>query len=225
MRERGGGRAVGPPPSFLRGPRRVRSGVSVVVDNVCFAYPRGHGHRAGCAAEEHGQRDEHGGSGGDLLHHVSFGVAPGERLGVTGPNGGGKSTLLRLLLGELRPSGGQITLDGLDPAAAVARGRVGFVPQDEALAARRLPVTLGDLVTSGLCGVGWRGLLDVPDRPAVLLMDEPAAGLDAAGTADLIALLDTVTDAAAVIVSHEPAVLASCHRRATLDRTLRDRAA
>lgn len=48
------------------------------------------------------------------LSDCTFDVARGEILGLLGPNGAGKTTLLRLLLGYLKPTGGQATIDGLD---------------------------------------------------------------------------------------------------------------
>ncbi len=49
-----------------------------------------------------------------ILHQVSLAVRPGEFLAIIGPNGCGKSTLLKLLAGLLRPSAGQVLIDGLD---------------------------------------------------------------------------------------------------------------
>jgi manganese/iron transport system ATP-binding protein/manganese/zinc/iron transport system ATP- binding protein len=60
-------------------------------------------------------------NGSPALADVSFEVAAGERGAVLGPNGGGKSTLFRVLLGQLRPQRGQIDL----------AGRCGYVPQGE----------------------------------------------------------------------------------------------
>jgi ABC-type Mn2+/Zn2+ transport system ATPase subunit len=56
-----------------------------------------------------------------VLEDVSFAVAAGERVAVLGPNGGGKSTLFRVLLGELEPRRGSVR----------ARGALGYVPQTE----------------------------------------------------------------------------------------------
>jgi len=56
-----------------------------------------------------------------VLEGVSFTVDPGQRIGVLGPNGGGKSTLFKTLLGELEPLSGTFT----------ATGRFGYVPQTE----------------------------------------------------------------------------------------------
>jgi energy-coupling factor transporter ATPase len=56
------------------------------------------------------------GSGEPALSDVSFGLRPGEYVGVVGPNGGGKSTLVRLLNGLLRPESGSVRVSGHDPA-------------------------------------------------------------------------------------------------------------
>ena len=50
----------------------------------------------------------------EILSDVSFTVNNGEMLVITGPNGGGKSTLAKLLMGINRPTGGKIYLDGRD---------------------------------------------------------------------------------------------------------------
>jgi len=56
------------------------------------------------------------GSESKALSDVSFELRPGEYVGVVGPNGGGKSTLVRLLNGLLRPGSGRIGVLGHDPA-------------------------------------------------------------------------------------------------------------
>ncbi|MGW0593087.1 ABC transporter ATP-binding protein [Streptosporangium sp. NPDC002607] len=53
-------------------------------------------------------------SGKVLVREVSLDVAPGEVVALVGPNGAGKSTLLRTLYRALRPTSGQVTLDGED---------------------------------------------------------------------------------------------------------------
>ena len=68
-----------------------------------------------------------------LLQNVSLAVRPGELLAVVGANGAGKSTLLKLLSGDLKPSAGEVLLDGKSlsqwPAAALARRRAVLTQQ------------------------------------------------------------------------------------------------
>ena len=74
---------------------------------------------------------------GDFLavNRVSFSVEQGEVVGYLGPNGSGKTTTIRMLLGLLRPSGGSARVFGLDPAHESERilPRVGYMSQKSAL--------------------------------------------------------------------------------------------
>ena len=63
----------------------------------------------------------------EVLHNVSFQIGRRELVAVVGPNGGGKTTLLKLLLGALAPRFGSIRVLGATPEEA--RPRVGYVPQ------------------------------------------------------------------------------------------------
>jgi len=66
------------------------------------------------------------------VDHVSLQVEAGEVMGLLGPNGSGKTTILRILTGYLLPSSGTARIAGLDVVddALAARGRVGYVPED-----------------------------------------------------------------------------------------------
>ena len=67
-----------------------------------------------------------------IVRQISLRIAAGEVLGVVGPSGAGKTTLVRLLVGSLQPSTGHVRLDGADVTAwpDADRGRhVGYVPQ------------------------------------------------------------------------------------------------
>jgi urea transport system ATP-binding protein len=68
-----------------------------------------------------------------VLHGLNMAVAPGEIVAIMGRNGMGKSTLLKSLIGLLKPRGGRVSLNGRDVSAAETYERVaagmGFVPQ------------------------------------------------------------------------------------------------
>jgi zinc transport system ATP-binding protein len=100
-----------------------------------------------------------------VLEHVSLAVEDREFLGVVGPNGGGKSTLLKLILGLLEPQAGSIRVLGRTPRQA--RRALGYVPQYPAFA-RDFPITVEDAVLMGRLGRGsWLGGYSLADRKAV----------------------------------------------------------
>jgi len=69
------------------------------------------------------------------VDRVSLEVGAGEVMGLLGPNGSGKTTILRILTGYLRPSSGTARIAGLDVVhdSLAARARVGYVPEDAPL--------------------------------------------------------------------------------------------
>jgi len=67
-----------------------------------------------------------------VLHDISFAVSPGEVVALVGHNGAGKTTIMKLLLGLIRPTQGAVRVLGHDPAgsnAAEARLGMGFLPE------------------------------------------------------------------------------------------------
>jgi zinc/manganese transport system ATP-binding protein len=85
----------------------------------------------------------------ELFGGLSFQLGRGEFLAVLGPNGSGKTSLVRLLLGLTRPSAGRVTVEGREPSTN--RACVGYVPQQRAFD-RDLPLRGRDLVRLGLDG-------------------------------------------------------------------------
>lgn len=86
------------------------------------------------------------------LDNITLRVAHGERLGILGPNGGGKSTLLKLILGLLTGSEGEIRVFGKSPAQARRAGLIGYVPQKPEIELA-LPLSAKEVVT---LGASWR---------------------------------------------------------------------
>lgn len=82
-----------------------------------------------------------------VLQDVSLNVRKQDFLAIIGPNGGGKTTLLKIILGLLRPQSGTVLVDGREPSAA--SGMIGYVPQDIHLNSS-FPVTALDVVQMGL---------------------------------------------------------------------------
>jgi ABC-type bacteriocin/lantibiotic exporter with double-glycine peptidase domain len=68
----------------------------------------------------------------DTIQDISLDIAEGKFIAFVGPSGGGKSTLVDLILGLLAPSSGSITISGLKPVDAIKKwpGSIGYVPQD-----------------------------------------------------------------------------------------------
>lgn len=101
---------------------------------------------------------------GKGLVGVSFSVAPGERVGVVGPNTAGKSTLLRLLSKVLAPHRGAVLIHGRDVSRvgrlALAR-EVAVVPQDFHVA---FPFSVGDVVLMGRYPHATSGAWGAHDR-------------------------------------------------------------
>ena len=84
-----------------------------------------------------------------VLKHINLGVEEGEFLGLVGPNGGGKSTLLKIILGLLKPTFGQISVMGKTPEGG--RDRIGYVPQFASFP-RDFPISVQDTVLLGRLG-------------------------------------------------------------------------
>jgi len=96
-----------------------------------------------------------------VLEGVNVTIDRGEAIAIVGPNGGGKTTLLKLILGLLRPDAGTVRVFGLAPAQA--RLRMGYMPQHTAHDLQ-FPVTVMDVVLMGCLGkpgvaglFGWHG--------------------------------------------------------------------
>ncbi len=114
--------------------------VAVEYRNVTFSYAKSNG-EAGVPA----------------LKDVTLDVRVGERLGVLGPNGGGKSTLLKLTLGLLKGNSGSIRVFGLSPEEARKERLIGYVPQrNESELAFPISVRQAVALSAGLRVSPWK---------------------------------------------------------------------
>jgi zinc/manganese transport system ATP-binding protein len=114
-----------------------------------------------------------------LWDGLSFDLAEGEFLAVLGPNGTGKTSLLRILLGLLEPSAGSALVAGRPPRER--RATIGYVPQQRVFD-RDMPLRGRDLVRLGLDGHRWgAGRLSVNERAR---LDRALVEVGAAAYAD-----------------------------------------
>lgn len=88
-----------------------------------------------------------------VLQSVDLAVEKGEFLGIVGPNGGGKTTLLKVVLGLLEPTIGEVLVLGGRPAEG--RKAIGYVPQFAAFR-RDFPITVEEAVLLGRIGIAPR---------------------------------------------------------------------
>ncbi|MGJ8603093.1 MAG: metal ABC transporter ATP-binding protein [Marivita sp.] len=172
-----------------------------------------------------------------VLRHVDLTIEPGEIVTIVGPNGSGKTSLLRAIIGANKPAKGEIVRKpGL---------RIGYVPQrlhidptlpitvdrfmrlgtqashDDCVAALQT-AGVTDLVTrqmSRLSGGQFQRVLlarALINRPEVLLLDEATQGLDQPGSAAFYRQIEAVrrdTGCAVLMISHELHVVMSASDR------------
>lgn len=88
-------------------------------------------------------------NGERLFSDFTFSIKPGSYTAVIGPNGGGKTTLLKVLLGLLSPTAGQVRIFGKSATSTEARRRIGYVPQRGGLIELTFPATSEEVVNAG----------------------------------------------------------------------------
>lgn len=122
---------------------------AIVLDNVCFRF----------------------GEGPPVLENVTITIPEREFIGVVGPNAGGKSTLLKIVLGLYQPDRGRVRVLGDSPLKA--RQRIGYVPQYPTFS-RDFPTDVMHAVLMGRLGLtrGFGGYTDLDRASAMSAMEE-----------------------------------------------------
>ncbi|WAJ28116.1 ABC transporter ATP-binding protein [Antarcticirhabdus aurantiaca] len=169
-----------------------------------------------------------------VLRGFDLKVRPGEFLAVVGRSGGGKSTLLRLVAGLDRPSGGRVEIGGrpvagLNPAVRLLFQEARLVPWQSVV--QNVGIARGPgwreaaeraLADVGLDGRGgeWPSVLSggqkqrvalaraLVSRPGILLLDEPFGALDALTRIEMHRLLDGIWRArgfTTILITHDVA--------------------
>lgn len=100
-------------------------------------------------------------NGRQVLQNVTLTVPDGEFLAIIGPNGGGKSTLVKLMLGLLKPNTGHISVLGRAPGKAARL--IGYMPQDVSIN-RSFPISVMDVVLMGRLRHRGRSMITPHDR-------------------------------------------------------------
>jgi zinc/manganese transport system ATP-binding protein/zinc transport system ATP-binding protein len=173
------------------------------------------------------------------LEDVSLKIWPGQFVAIVGPNGGGKTTLLRTILGMVPPLSGSVSLRG-QKLTRRTLDHVGYVPQLETID-WNFPITVEEVISMGFFvknrwfgGIGakeQRKLHEIMDRlnlgglgkrhirelsggqqqavfigrallgdPGLILLDEPASGLDISSRDDVIHFLHEINHQGVAIV-------------------------
>ena len=191
--------------------------------------------------------------GREVFAGVNFAVAAGEALTVTGRNGAGKSSLLRIIIGLLRLAGGRLALEGGDPELSIAE-QAHYLGHQDALKgslsvaenlhfwAQFLGARAVD-ADNVLDAVGLRALAALPAaylsagqrrrlsiarliavRRPIWLLDEPTSTLDAAAAARLVDIMRGHLDAGGLIIAASHAPIGlSDSRELRLDQTIASR--
>ena len=117
-------------------------------------------------------------TGTPVLDQVNLEVKDGDYAILTGENGSGKSTFLKLLLGELKAQEGSITVNGKDISATFGKGDLGYVPQNSISRNQNFPATVEEIMMTGVYSSSWkarfRAKKEIPRLKAALAEMEMA---------------------------------------------------
>lgn len=87
-----------------------------------------------------------------VVKDVSFSINKGDFVGLIGPNGGGKTTIIRLILGLILPDKGKVFLFGANPVSLKNKSKIGYIPQRTSNFDFGFPATAEEIVSLGILG-------------------------------------------------------------------------
>ncbi len=160
-------------------------------------------------------------SAGPALEDVDLDVMPGDFVGLIGPNGGGKTTLLRIILGLLEPDAGTVEVLGRPPRE-VSRW-IGYVPQQSRLDPDA-PATVLDVALMGRLGASpWgfrhakgdvRLAREALDRMEVLPLERRRVGELSGGQRQRVLIARALASQARILLLDEPLAGVDLHMEA-----------
>ncbi|MFA5450266.1 MAG: metal ABC transporter ATP-binding protein [Clostridia bacterium] len=110
-------------------------------------------------------------SGLKVLDALSFSVQKGEFISILGANGSGKSTLFKLILTELYPDKGKISLFGKPVGRQTEWRKVGYLAQNSISLSENFPASVLEVVTTGLYAGFMRGLFSGGKQKAIAALE------------------------------------------------------
>lgn len=167
--------------------------------------------------------------GRTVLENVCLEVADHDFLGIVGPNGGGKTTLIKVMLGLKKPDSGSVrfTVGGM-PAADVS---IGYLPQYSHLD-RQFPVSVREVVRSGLASCEplfgryppeTRALVDgALDRMGLTALADRHIGALSGGQLQRVLLARAIVARPSMVVLDEPNTYMDRHFQASMYKLLHD---
>ena len=139
-----------------------------------------------------------------ILSDINFDIIKGENVAILGRNGGGKSTLIKVILGFLKKNSGSIEF-------FINKNKIGYLPQIREFDAS-FPINIFDLVISGLASrknlfrrfnKQEKEQTEIISSPDIIFLDEPESFLDQKFEFQLFEKIKHLSDSTLVIISHE----------------------
>jgi zinc transport system ATP-binding protein len=161
-----------------------------------------------------------------VLRNVNLAIRSGDFLAMIGPNGGGKTTLVKLILGLLKPWSGKVIFH-----RPLGHGALGYVPQFSTFD-MKFPLRVRDVVVMGRlgrCGLlqryggaDWLAVEAILERLRLADLKNAVIGELSGGQRQRVLIARALVSEPAILFMDEPTSSVDAETRATLDELLRD---